>query len=58
MIKKIVATSRTITFAYEDIAKSDDKLATFQFTEAAIYGEFNYIYLKNSLSKALVDKFM
>lgn len=57
MIKRCILNGDCITFAYKTIAESNDKLSTFKIEDYAIYREFNYVYLKNTIASELVDIF-
>ncbi|MBQ8002315.1 MAG: LysR family transcriptional regulator [Clostridia bacterium] len=56
LLKSCLRQTDAITFAYKTVATSDSELTTFYLDEK-IYGEFNYVYLRNTSAKAFVDKF-
>ena len=48
VIKQLVAAGMGITFAYEAVANSDNRLTTFTVQNNHRKKEFNYVYLKNT----------
>jgi len=57
LIKNLVVEGTGISFVYEAVAKSNDKLATFTIAETLITREFNYVYLKNTSAISLIKEF-
>ena len=58
LIKRALKANNAITFAYKTIADSDDELTTFYISRQKIYHEFNFVYLKNSLSSDILNKIL
>ncbi len=57
LIKDIISEGEAVTFAYEAIAKEDDRIAFFDIEGAKIYRDFNYVHLKNTDADKLIDVF-
>ena len=57
LLKSCLKSTNSITFAYKTLADSDPDLSTFTIAEK-LYGEFNFVYLKNTPSETLVEKFI
>ena len=57
LIKTCIKDTNAITFAYKTVADSDSGLKTFSIGEN-LYGEFNYVYLKNTFAEELVQEFI
>lgn len=57
LLKKCIISCGGISFAYKAVADSDKRLATFKLHDEKIYREFNYVYLKNSMSERYVEIF-
>lgn len=57
LIKSLVIENHAISFVYDIIAKSDNNLSTFQIEGMNIFKNFNYVFLKNTKAKKLINLF-
>lgn len=57
LIKSLVIENHAISFVYDIIAKSDKNLSTFQIEGMNIFKSFNYVFLKNTRAKKLINLF-
>ncbi|SHJ13079.1 DNA-binding transcriptional regulator, LysR family [Dethiosulfatibacter aminovorans DSM 17477] len=55
LIKECLVQNKCITFAYKAFADSSDRLGTFTIDGLEIDREFNFVYLKNSDARGLID---
>ena len=56
LIKELVSTNCGISFVYNSVVNKNDEIGKFYFKNK-IEREFNYLYLKNTSAKELVDFF-
>lgn len=56
LIEHIVQNNLAISFVYEIISKSNDKLTTFKIKNYAILHEFNYVFLDKKKAEKIIDK--
>ena len=56
LIKELVSTNCGISFVYNSVVNKNDEIGKFYFKNK-IEREFNYLYLKNTAAKELVDFF-
>ena len=57
LMKHCLVKNSAITFAYKSVADSAPELASFSLSGELLIREFNYVYLKNSMSHELLDLF-
>lgn len=57
LIKSLVIENHAISFVYDIISKSDDNLRTFEIEGIHIKRNFNYVFLKNTGAKKLINLF-
>ncbi|MGO2118912.1 MAG: LysR substrate-binding domain-containing protein [Fusobacterium sp.] len=57
LIKSLVIENHAISFVYDIISKSDDNLCTFEIEGIHIKQNFNYVFLKNTNAKRLINIF-
>lgn len=56
-IRHFVAEGIGITFAYQPIVDSDDRLASFELENVTVLREFNYVYLNRHIALEQIRKF-
>lgn len=57
LIKSLVIENHAISFVYDIISKSDANLCTFEIEGIHIKQNFNYVFLKNTNAKRLINIF-
>jgi len=57
LIKSLVIENHAISFVYDIISKSDENLRTFEIQGVHIKQNFNYVFLKNTNAKKLINIF-
>lgn len=58
LLCQLVSKSAGVSFVYSSVAKGEKDIAEFSIKEIHPVHELNYVYLKNTNAKALIDKFV
>ena len=57
LIKDLVASGEGISFVYKSVAESSNEINTFSIQDNEIQREFNYVFLKNTISEEYITMF-
>ncbi|MFK4785184.1 LysR substrate-binding domain-containing protein [Fusobacterium sp. MFO224] len=57
LIKSLVIENNAISFVYDIISKSDENICSFEIDGIHIMKDFNYVFLKNTNAKNLINIF-
>ncbi len=58
VMETLIEKNYGITFAYQSIAAQNDRLSVFKLKGVELFHEFNFVFLKNSKSRKMLQEFI